>query len=90
MPLEREILISALVSTYRAERFMRGLLEDLEAQTIRDRMEIVIIDSASPEGEGDIVREFQQRFDNIVYQRTPERENAHVSVNRAFALARGR
>ncbi len=90
MRLEREILISALVSTYNAERFMRGLLEDLEAQTLRDHMEIVIIDSASPEYEGEIVREFQQRFDNIVYQRTPERENAHVSVNRAFALSRGR
>lgn len=90
MPLERDILVSALVSTYRAERFMRGLLEDLEAQTIRDHMEIVIVDSASPEGEGEIVREFQQRFENIVYQRTPERENAHISVNRAFALSRGK
>ncbi len=69
---------------------MRELLEDLEAQTIRDRMEIVIIDSASPEGEGDIVREFQKDFANIVYERTPERENAHISVNRAFALSRGR
>ena len=90
MPPENEILISALVSTYRAERFMRGLLEDLEAQTIRDRMEIVIVDSNSPENEGHIVREFQQRFDNIVYERTPERENAHVSVNRAFARSRGK
>lgn len=90
MPPEREILISALVSTYGAGRFMRQLLEDLEAQTIRDQMEIVIVDSASPDDEGDIVREFQQHFDNIVYQRTPERENAHVSVNRAFALSRGK
>lgn len=85
-----DILISALVSSYRAERFMRGLLEDLEAQTIRDRMEIVIVDSASPQNEGAIVDEFRARYDNIVYLRTDERENAHVSVNRAFALSRGK
>lgn len=83
-------LVSALVTTYRAERFMRGLLEDLEGQTLASRLEIVIVDSHSPEGEGAIVAEFQRRFDNIVYLRTEERENSHVALNRAIRAARGK
>ena len=83
-------LVSALVSTWRAERFMRGLLEDLEAQSIADKIEIIVVDSASPEREGEIVREFQQRYANIRYYRTACRENSHVTLNRAIALSRGR
>ncbi len=61
----KEYLVSAIVSTYKSERFMRGLLEDLEAQTLADRLEIVIVDSNSPQNEGAIVKEFQKRYDNI-------------------------
>ncbi len=82
-------LVSAIVSAYRAERFMRGLLEDLEAQTLAERLEIVICDSSSPENEAGIVREFQRRYDNIVYFRTPEREPSQVSYNRCIQVARG-
>ena len=83
-------LVSAIVSTYKAERFMPGLLTDLEGQTIADRMEIVVVDSNSPQNEGAVVKEFQRRYDNIVYLRTEERENSHVSFSRAIQLARGK
>jgi len=83
-------LISAIVSTYNAERFMRGCLEDLEAQTIADKLEIVIVDSASEQNERAIVREFQQRYDNIVYVRTPMRETTHAAFSRCAKLARGK
>ncbi|HEY9840521.1 MAG TPA: glycosyltransferase, partial [Candidatus Obscuribacterales bacterium] len=89
-PFSPQPLVSALVSSYAAGRFMRGLLEDLEAQTLADQLEIVIVDSNSPENEGEIVAEFQQRYDNIVYLRTEERENSHVSLNRCLQLARGK
>jgi glycosyltransferase involved in cell wall biosynthesis len=68
---------------------MRGLLEDLERQTIAQLLEIVIVDSNSPQNEGAIVREFQQHYDNIVYLRTEERENSHQSLNRCIQLSRG-
>ena len=56
-----EYLVSAIVSTYKSERFMQGLLEDLEAQTIADKLEIVIVDSDSPQNERAIVEEFQKK-----------------------------
>lgn len=83
-------LITAIVSTYRAERFMRGCLEDLVAQTLGDRVEILVIDSNSPENEGDIVREFQQQHPNIRYVRTSMREETTGAFNRAIGLARGK
>ncbi len=82
-------LVSAIVSTYNAERFLRGCLEDLEAQTIAERLEIVVVDSGSQQNEWTIVREFQQRYDNIVYIRTGRRESIYTAWNRGIQAARG-
>jgi len=86
----KEYLVSAIVPTYNAGRFMRGLLEDLEGQTIAHRMEIVVVDTCSPTNEGAIVKEFQQRYDNIVYIRTERRESSHSAINRCIGGARGK
>jgi glycosyltransferase involved in cell wall biosynthesis len=88
-PQPEGILVSAIVSTYNAERFMRACLEDLEAQTLRDHLEIIVIDSGSQQNERAIVAEFKKKYPNIVYLRT-ERENHHLAMNRGIALARGR
>ena len=56
----KKVLVSALVPTYNAERFMRGLLEDLEAQTIADRLEIVYRSTGSPTNEKVIVEEVSE------------------------------
>lgn len=82
-------LVSAVVSTYKAERFLRGKLEDLEAQTIAHELEIIVIDSASPEDERGIVEEFQSRYDNIRYLRTDKRETVYQAWNRGIGMATG-
>lgn len=82
-------LVSAIVSVYKAEKFIRGCLEDLEAQTIADSLEIIVVDSNSPENEGKIVKEFQKHYNNIKYIRTPERESIYKSWNRAIKVASG-
>lgn len=84
----RRYKVSALVSTYNAEEFLRGLLEDLEAQTIADELEIIVVDSGSQQNEAAVVEEFQRRYDNIVYLRT-ERETLYAAWNRAIQVARG-
>jgi FkbM family methyltransferase len=81
--------VSAIVSTYNGERFLRGCLEDLEAQTIADRLEIIVVDSGSTQNERAIVENFQRRYDNIRYLRT-ERESLYAAWNRGVGLARGR
>ncbi|MGC8490873.1 MAG: glycosyltransferase [Syntrophobacteraceae bacterium] len=82
-------LITAIVSTYNAERFLRGCLEDLEAQTVSDKVEILVIDSGSEQNERGIVEEFRQKYHNIRYVRT-ERESLYAAWNRGIRLAAGK
>ncbi|HEX4349537.1 MAG TPA: glycosyltransferase, partial [Verrucomicrobiae bacterium] len=83
-------LVTAIVSTFKSERFIRGCLEDLEAQTIADRLEIIVVDSHSPQNERAVVEEFQKRYSNIVYIRTQERETVYGAWNRGVRAARGK
>lgn len=85
-----EPLVTAIVSTYAAEHFLRGCLEDLLAQTIADALEIVVFDACSPQDEAAIVREFQRSHGNIRYLRTAERVPTSVAFTAATAIARGR
>ncbi len=87
---QRDYLVTALVSTYQAARFLRGRLTDLLQQSIADRLEIIVIDSHSPEDEAAIVAEFQQQTDTIRYLRTSRRESVYQAWNRGIALATGR
>jgi glycosyltransferase involved in cell wall biosynthesis len=91
MATGKDYLATAIVSTYASERFIRGAMEDLVAQTIFPRTEVIVIDSASPEEEGKIVGEYVRRFpENVFYHRTPRREPLYASWNRAIRMARGK
>ena len=79
------MIVSAIVSVYNAERFLRGCLDDLRAQTIADDVEIIVVDAASPQNEAAIVRE----YDGVVYLRAPQREPLYASWNRGIRAARG-
>jgi len=84
-----EPIVTAVISTYQSEKFMRACLENLTRQTIFDRCEVMVVDSGSPENERAIVEEFQQKFPNIRYLRTP-RETLYAAWNRGLGIARGR
>lgn len=89
----QSIEVSAIVSTYNAEHFMRGCLEDLTSQTLfaKGQMKIIVVDSASPQNEAAIVREFQAfHGDKITYIRTDARESIYQAWNRAIRAAQGR
>jgi FkbM family methyltransferase len=95
VPLKQQakhiIQVSAIVSTYNSAKFIRGCLENLVNQTLyqKGELEIVVIDSASPQNEESIVKEFQAKYPNIIYERTSERETLYASWNRAIKMARG-
>jgi glycosyltransferase involved in cell wall biosynthesis len=87
--LEKNYLVSAIVSTFNSEKFLRGCLEDLEHQTIAEKLEIIVVNSGSQENEEAIVHEYQQKYDNIVYIKTEQREGIYTAWNRAVKVARG-
>lgn len=86
------LLVSAIVSTYKSERYIRAAIEDLFAQTLyaKGQMEIVIINSNSPENEDEIIRELIAGRPNVVYHKTPERETLYKAWNRAIELSSGK
>lgn len=84
--------VTALVSLYNSLEFVQGCLEDLVEQSLfkRGELEIVIIDSNSPQDEYPIVEGFAQRYPNqVIYQRTAERETLYQAWNRALSIASG-
>ncbi|MEG5135447.1 MULTISPECIES: FkbM family methyltransferase [unclassified Microcoleus] len=84
--------VSAIVSTYNSENFIRGCLEDLINQTLYQKgaLEIIVIDSNSQQNEGAVFREFQGKYPNIIYCRIPERETIYAAWNRGIQMSRGR
>ncbi|MCD6153554.1 MAG: tetratricopeptide repeat protein, partial [Syntrophobacterales bacterium] len=87
---DEKYFVSAIVSTYNSERFIRGCLEDLEAQTIADRLEIIVINSGSEQNEEAIVKEFQEKYSNIKYIRTDQRETVYAAWNRGVKASSGK
>ena len=87
---DQKCLVSAIVSTYNSERFIRGCLEDLEAQSIADRLEIIVVNSGSEQNEEAIVKEFQKKYSNIKYIRTDQRETVYAAWNRGVKASSGK
>lgn len=83
-------LVSAIVSTYKSEKFIQGKIEDLLSQSLGDRLEIIIIDSNSPENEREIVGKYVRYHKNIKYIRTDIRETVYGAWNRGIKAASGK
>ena len=87
-----KVKVSAIVSTYNAQKYIKGCLQNLIDQTLfkSGLLEIVVIDSGSEEDEGKTVSDFQSKYRNINYLRTPHRESLYAAWNRGISLAKGR
>jgi GT2 family glycosyltransferase len=85
------IQVSAIVSLYNSREYVESCLQDLVEQSLfkRGQLEIVIIDSNSPQDERSVVEKYQERYQNIVYHRTEERETLYQAWNRGIQIARG-
>ncbi|HKI79598.1 MAG TPA: glycosyltransferase [Ignavibacteriaceae bacterium] len=83
-------LISAIISTYNSEKFLDGKINDLLSQTWADKLEIIIINSGSLQNEDEIVKPYLERYSNIKYIKTSERETIYKAWNRGIAIAKGK
>ncbi len=82
--------VSAIVSTYNSEEFIRGCLDDLLNQTLykKGELEIIVINSGSQQNEAVIVEEYIEKYPRIKNFIT-ERETLYAAWNRGVKLASG-
>lgn len=90
MQLNKKPLVSAIVSTYNSEKFIRGKIEDLLNQTIVDKLEIIIVNSGSQQNEDAIVQEYLKNLPNIKYIKTSERETIYKAWNTGIKCSTGK
>jgi glycosyltransferase involved in cell wall biosynthesis len=83
------IRVSAIVSAYNAQMFLRGRLDDLMAQTLykRGELEIIVVNSGSTDTTGAILE--REYLPHITLIQTPFRESMYAAWNRAIKLAKG-
>jgi glycosyltransferase involved in cell wall biosynthesis len=85
-----EFVVSAIASLYRGKKFLKTFLDNITSQTIFDRSELIIIDADSPEGEWEIIEDYQRRYPNIVYKRINYKIGIYDAWNIGVELSRGR
>ena len=82
--------ISYLISTYKSERFMDRRLRNLLSEQDDSDNEVIVIDSASPENEKEIVEKWQAIYPNrLKYICQEERTPYGVSWIRGWQIACG-
>lgn len=87
--LNNKPLVSAIVSTYNSEKFIKGKIEDLLSQTIVDKLEIIIVNSGSQQNEDLIINEYLSTHSNIKYIKTKERETVYKAWSRGIKHSHG-
>jgi glycosyltransferase involved in cell wall biosynthesis len=83
-------LVTVIASVYEGGRFIETFMQNVCSQSIfRDWCELIVIDAASPEGEGEVIRRWMADFPNIRYFRTPQRIGIYEAWNLCIRDARG-
>ena len=81
--------VSMIASLYRGGKFIESFLRNITSQTLFEESELIIIDAASPEGEHEVIADYQSRHPNIIYERINYRIGIYDAWNRAVELSRG-
>ena len=87
---ELEPLVTVCVSVNSDEQCMEACLNGLLRQTLNDRLDILVIDNASPEKEGVTVKHFQEKHTNIRYVRMDAQATPGEVWNRGVGESRGK
>lgn len=61
-----EIKVSVICNTYNHEKYIRDALESFVTQKTNFRFEVLVHDDASSDGTADIIREYEQKYPDII------------------------
>ena len=88
-PPTGEPKVSMIASLYRGGKFIEPFLRNITAQTLFDKSELIIVDAASPDGEHELIADYQKMYSNIVYKRINYRIGIYDAWNLGVQLSRG-
>lgn len=80
-------VISIICAVFNDERFIRETLETVVSQSYPD-WELIIIDGASTDKTMDIVKEYAEKYKNIIFRSEPD-EGQWDALDKALSLAKG-
>jgi glycosyltransferase involved in cell wall biosynthesis len=88
MNSDAHIRVSVIIPTYNYGEFIADALRSVEAQSLTG-WECIVIDDASTDDTGEVVRSFLQRDPRFTYIRLDRNSGVSVARNRGFQEARG-
>ena len=83
---KNEFKFTVVIPVYKVEKYLRETLDSVIAQDagFRENIQIILVNDGSPDGSGDICKEYRDRYpDNIEYI---DKENGGVSSARNAAI----
>jgi hypothetical protein len=81
--------ISIITSVYDGDEYIRPFLEDITRQTIFNKCELILVDPNSPGSEAQVIKEYMDRHDNIVYKKLEKDPGIYGTWNEALKLVTG-
>jgi len=81
--------ISVITSVYNGDEFIKPFMEDMTKQTIFDQCELIMVNANSPGNEEDVIREYMEKYDNIIYKKLEEDPGIYGTWNEALKLSTG-
>ena len=86
---DNDVLLSIIIPMYNAEKYICRCINSLYAYHV-DQIEIIIIDDASTDNSAQLVKEIQEKKENIYLLSNDECKGAGYSRNKGIRLAKGR
>lgn len=81
--------ISIITSVYKADAYIKEFLEDITRQTIFDNCELILINANSPQNEEEIIKDYLEKHDNIVYKKLDEDPGVYGVWNLGIEMSTG-
>ena len=81
----------SIISTFHdGSKYLKHFLDDITAQTIFEKCELIFIDAASSGNEREIIDEYRKQYDNILYYRLEENLLPTPCLNLAIKKSNGK
>ena len=84
--MQSDVMVSVAMMAYNHEKYIRKALDGVLSQKCNFKFQIVVHDDASPDGTADIIREYAQKYPDVVipiYQ-TENQYSQRVNIRKNF------